>query len=185
MARALGLLLIAVLALGCSQAALEGLAAGLAAAGAAQPYAAPRSGKLMIFGGRNHQIYLGCLSCSEFESDSVFNRYGTFGSAYSAESIFNKHGDFGSRYSIFSACNPYASDPPVIVDSAGNFYGRLTVNRYHSQRTNSDRIANWIAAVCGSQGRGSGSQLPPDGSTSRVVKARLLIMGDALLWPGS
>jgi len=143
-----GLLLACAVILGCSPAAWEGIAAGLAAAGGT-PYSTAQSGKLMIFGGRNHQVYLGCLSCSEYESDSVFNAYSRFGSSYSAESIFNKYGEYGSRYSVFSACNPYASDPPVIVDSAGNFYGRLTVNQYHSQRTFIASAREWITAVCG------------------------------------
>jgi len=48
------------------------------------------------------------------------------------ESIWNHLSDYGSRYSI-GVCNPYASDPPVIVDSSGQYYGRLTPNAYHRQ----------------------------------------------------
>src|SRR5215469_18684009 len=55
--------------------------------------------KLMIFGGEDHKTYLGCLSCSEYSIDSVFNEYGTHGSRYSAESIWNHYSEFGSRYS--------------------------------------------------------------------------------------
>jgi len=102
----------------------------------------------MLFGGEDHKVYLGCLSCNEYASDSVLNRYGDHGSRYSDTSIFNKYGDYGSRYSSYSACNPYASDPPVIVDEEGGFYGRLTVNKYHPQRTRSEGLNAWIAGVC-------------------------------------
>lgn len=98
----------------------NGVAAGLAdtpATGAASSIF-PSSAELLIFGGQNHKVFLGCLNCSKYESNSVFNNYGTHGSKYSAESIFNTYGEYGSKYSSFSACNPYASDPPVIAGLA-------------------------------------------------------------------
>jgi len=104
--------------------------------------------KLMLFSGEGLRSYLGCLNCSQYASDSVFNQFGTHGSQYSAESVFNSYGQFGSRYSNESACNPYATDPPVIVDEGGNFYGRLTVNTYHLQATRNQTFLAWIAGVC-------------------------------------
>lgn len=121
------------------------MARGLQASNAAAPVA---SGKLMLFGGPGHRTYLGCLSCSRYEAESISNRYGTYGSRYSAESIFNRYGEFGSRYSDYSACNPYASDPPVLVDGGGNFYGRLTINQSHPDRVNRPELRAWIAGVC-------------------------------------
>lgn len=105
--------------------------------------------KLMIFGGDGHETYLGCLSCSEYAVDSVFNTYGPHGSAYSSESILNHFSEFGSAYSTYSACAAYASDPPVVVDGAGNSYGRLTMNRYNQQGFRNERIAGWLAGACG------------------------------------
>jgi hypothetical protein len=102
----------------------------------------------MLFGGRSHAQYLGCLNCSKYDSESVFNRYGEFGNKYSDTSIFNRYGDFGSRYSEYSACSPYADDPPVIVDQGSNFYGRLTVNRSHPQATRDANLLAWVHAVC-------------------------------------
>jgi hypothetical protein len=115
---------------------------------ASQP--AQRSmGKLMVFGGADHKTYLGCLNCGQYASDSVENTYGSFGSAYSTVSISNQFGEFGSPYSQYSACNPYSSDPPVVVDSAGNFYGRLTVNAYNPQRIRDESVVQWLAdKVC-------------------------------------
>ena len=103
--------------------------------------------ELLIFGGDGHKTFLGCLSCSEYSSDSVLNEYGSYGNEYRSDSIFNKYGRFGSDYSTHSACNTSASDPPVIVDRQGNYYGRLTLNSYKDQTRLGDVIA-WLAGVC-------------------------------------
>ena len=137
------------LASGCSSSLWQGVAQGMAAASpAGSAVSAYDSPKLMIFGGQAHKTYLGCLNCSAYAADSVLNQYGEHGSAYQSDSIFNKYGDFGSRYSDYSPCNPYASDPPVIVDGSGNFYGRLTVNAYQAQATRNQNWRSWIAGVC-------------------------------------
>jgi hypothetical protein len=101
---------------------------------------------LMLFGGDGHRTYLGCLNCSQYASDSVVNKYSTYGSQFSANSIFNRFGTFGSRYSNSSPCNPYATDPPVIVDPGGNFYGRLSTNASSPERAGN--WSAWIAGVC-------------------------------------
>lgn len=144
---------------GCSAAAWKGVAAGLAAGSQYQQppeqVQPPRPGqpplgptKLMLFGGSGHNTYLGCLNCPDTAPDSVFNTYGEHGNEYSQASIFNRYSDFGSGYSQYSACNKYAQDPPVIVDSAGQFYGRLTINQYGSQATSDVQIRAWLAGVC-------------------------------------
>ncbi len=142
------ILVAAVLTSSCSAAAwgafAEGYAAG--AAGAATP--ATAGTKLMLFGGPSHQTYLGCVNCNQYATDSIFNFYGKHGSAYGLESVVNQYSQFASPYSRYSACSPYAADPPVIVDGDGRFYGRLTVNTVHRQRTTSQRLLAWLAAVC-------------------------------------
>jgi hypothetical protein len=90
---------------------------------------------LLLFGGEGHRTFLGCLNCGRYESGSICNKYGPHGSKYSADSIWNKYGIFGSRHSSQSPWNRFASDPPVIVDNNGNFYGYLTANRSNPQRT--------------------------------------------------
>lgn len=145
------LLMLGLLQWSCSAAFWEGFGQGMASAG--NPGAsAPALGatKVMIFGGQGHATYLGCLSCPQYAPDSVFNAYGQHGSQYQTSSIFSAYGEFGSKYSTYSACNPYATDPPVIVDGNGHFYGRLTVNAYHPQVTTSERWRAWIAGVCAS-----------------------------------
>lgn len=121
-----------------------------AAAGAAgTPAPQSFSTKLMVFGGLNHKVYLGCLNCNEYASDSLFNSYGNNGSSYSAQSVWNHYSEFGSPYSTYSACNPYASDPPVIVDQSGTYYGRLTVNQYHPERGAGTKYYDWLTdTVC-------------------------------------
>lgn len=104
--------------------------------------------KLLIFGGANHRTFLGCL-CSEFDSDSVLNKYGTFGNPYSSETIWNKYGDYGSRYSDTSVCNRYATNPPVVVTSAGDFMGFLTLDRYKSGAITEPAVLAWLEkTVC-------------------------------------
>lgn len=41
-----------------------------------------------LYGGKDHDVYLGCLNCSSYNSDSIWNQYGTYGSSYNSKSIF-------------------------------------------------------------------------------------------------
>jgi hypothetical protein len=104
--------------------------------------------KLMIFGGEGHKAFLGCLSCSNSDPNSVSNSFGMHGSRYAPDSIFNSWGLYGSRDSKFSPCNPNATDPPVILSPEGQFCGRLSVNRHYRQPGNPD-IVPWLRqTVC-------------------------------------
>ena len=104
--------------------------------------------KLMIFGGEDHKTYLGCLSCSSMSVDSVVNSFGPHGSKFMSDSIFNTFGEYGGKFSNYSPCNSFATEPPVIVDEQGDFYGRLTINKLHPQAAQSDALQQWIAGVC-------------------------------------
>ena len=110
------------------------------------PQQALRS-KLMIFGGDDHKTYLGCLNCNDLALDSIFNRYGPHGSRFASESIWNRFGVYGSRFSNNSPWSRYATEPPVIVDGDGKFYGRFTVNRFHSERTRIPEFLKLIEAL--------------------------------------
>lgn len=114
------------------------------------PSGSAAQGKIMIFGGSEHDTYLGCLSCSEYSSESVFNEFSQFGSSYSTNSIYNSLSRFGSRLSTYSACSRTASDPPVIVNQDGDYYGRLTINNSHPDQISSREILSWLRSVCGS-----------------------------------
>lgn len=95
---------------------------------------------LLIYGGSDHDVFLGKLNADCYDSESIWNEYGTYGSKYSSKSIWN---EYGSEYSSYSPWNEYASTPPVVVDSRGNFYGYLTANEFISQRYSS-RLVDFI-----------------------------------------
>jgi hypothetical protein len=103
--------------------------------------------RLLLFGGPSHKTFLGCLNCPESTSDSVQNKDGQFGSDIQSSSVFNQFGAYGSSSSQWSACNSSASDPPVIVDSAGKFYGRLTVNTTRTDAVRDQTVASWLRTV--------------------------------------
>ena len=42
---------------------------------------------LHLYGGKNHDVYLGCLNCDAYNSNSIWNEYGTYGSKYNSNSI--------------------------------------------------------------------------------------------------
>lgn len=78
------------------------------------------------------KVFLGMLTPSDrYGSDSIWNKYGDYGSKYSSNSIWNTYGDYGSKYSNKSAFNSYATDPPMIVSRDGKLIGYLTENTLH------------------------------------------------------
>lgn len=79
------------------------------------------------------RTYLGKLTTNKYDDESIFNEYGKYGSKYSTYSIFNEYGTYGSKYSNESAFNEYASNPPIIVDSEGEFICYLTADEYNSK----------------------------------------------------
>ena len=95
---------------------------------------------LKIYGGADHDVYLGKLNASKFDSESIWNSFGTYGNHYNSNSIWNSYGTYGSEYSSYSPFNEYASNPPVLVDDDGNFYGYFTINAYKSKRANFDLV---------------------------------------------
>ncbi len=98
---------------------------------------------LLLFGGKDHKTFLGCLNCVSTSSLSVCNNYGTYGSKYEDDSIWNPYGDFGSKYEDYSPWNKYTDEAPIIVDKDGGSYGYFSLNKYHQDRT---RIS-WLVAI--------------------------------------
>ena len=149
------LLLMILVAVGTARCATGGLgledAYGNAAAASTtrgQSPMPPSSAPRLIFGGVDHRIFLGCLNCNQYDSKSVDNKFGEYGSPYSATSIFNPYSEYGSRYSATSACNEYASDPPIVVDESGLFIGSLSLNRYARTPLRDGYRRAWLAAIC-------------------------------------
>lgn len=73
--------------------------------------------------------YLGKITSNKYDSDSICNKYGDYGSAYSDKSMFNKYGDYGSSYSNKSPNNSFATNPPIIVIN-GESRGYITTNTF-------------------------------------------------------
>jgi hypothetical protein len=83
--------------------------------------------------------FLGCLTCNKYDSESICNKYGTYGSKYSSESIWNKYGTYGSKYSSESPWNKYSTNGPKIYNKEGEYYGRYTINIYDSDSSELSR----------------------------------------------
>lgn len=107
--------------------------------------------EILIFGGDNNKEFLGCLTCNEYASNSVWNDM----SQYGWENSFGKWNPFGqykNPYSSHSACNSYSSGGPVLVDKQGNFYGRLTINEYADKSicgySGNEKICRALKVMC-------------------------------------
>lgn len=88
--------------------------------------------------------FLGKLSLNRYDSESISNIYGEYGSKYSSTSILNQYSSYGSKYSSLSPYNQYTSTPPIIY-LRGNKYGHLTKNKYVGlTRLDPDELFSWM-----------------------------------------
>jgi len=87
-------------------------------------------GSTSLYADDDDHTYLGKITLNNYDADSIFNEYGTYGSKYSSESIFNEYGPYGGKYGSYSPFNEYTSSPPFVVDTSGYTLGRLSANRY-------------------------------------------------------
>ncbi len=62
--------------------------------------------------------------------------------------IYNLDRQFGSTHSELSACDKFATDPPVIVDGDGKVYGRLTLNLNLVGAVKDHWVLNWLSELC-------------------------------------
>lgn len=95
---------------------------------------------LLLFAGKDHDKFLGCLNCGLHASASIWNAFGQYGSPYNSDSIWNRYGTWGSPYNSYSPWNKYSTSAPVIVDKDGTFYGYFSANAYLNKRTQ----INWL-----------------------------------------
>lgn len=77
--------------------------------------------------------FLGKITSNKYETDSILNKYGTYGSKYSSTSIFNQYSQYGSKYGSYSVNNPYCTTPPKLF-LKGKFVGHVSVNKYVSNQ---------------------------------------------------
>jgi len=84
--------------------------------------------------------HLGCYggfgsSCSQFSPDSIENMFGK-GSEFDPDSLTNEFGKYGSRFSQESWTNPFATEPPAVIQLDESRYdsgykGDLTENDFN------------------------------------------------------
>lgn len=91
--------------------------------------------QLKLYGGKNYDVFLGCLNCSTDDINSVWSNYSVYGSMHNAKSIWNPDGKFGSKTSDYSPFNRKAKCPPVILDKNGKSHGYVTVNKKFPKRS--------------------------------------------------
>jgi hypothetical protein len=87
-----------------------------------------------IFGGSDHKKLLGCLTCEPSDANSIFNSGGDFGHCGGlafdnlyCHTLLSAFGTAGLVADATSACGPGSSNPPVLVDPDGGYYGRFSV----------------------------------------------------------
>ena len=95
---------------------------------------------LYIYAGANEKDYLGKLNASRYDSESIWNSYGTYGNKYNSKCIWNAYGTYGNEYNSNCPFNEYGSNPPVLRDKNGKFYGYFTANKYKANRANYELI---------------------------------------------
>ncbi|MEO9953653.1 hypothetical protein [Nonlabens sp.] len=95
------------------------------------------SQNLHLYGGSDYTEYLGCLDCSRFDSKSIWNAFGDYGSSFSNTSIWNDLNNYGDDNNPLSPWNTVSNKAPKIVDDAGKFQGYLTANPSLKEKSNS------------------------------------------------
>ena len=88
-------------------------------------------------------VFLGNVNRDKFDTNSLVNPYGQYGSRYSAESIFNAYSQYGSPYGSESPYNKVSTTPPMFVKN-GETLGYLTVNQYLTPRLAPNEFIKWL-----------------------------------------
>lgn len=89
------------------------------------------------------KVYLGKLTTNEFDTDSIYNEFGSFGSEFSQTSIWNEFSTYGSELSSKSAFNDLAPSPPIIVFK-GKIIGYLTTNTVKTNAIAPNALKSWL-----------------------------------------
>jgi len=69
---------------------------------------------MFIFAQDDKQQYLGKITTNKFDSESIINEFGSYGSEFSSTSIRNEFSTYGSEFGTYSAYNEFASYPPIV-----------------------------------------------------------------------
>ena len=87
--------------------------------------------------------YLGRITRNQYDTNSLLNVYGPYGSRYSSTSIFNPYSQYGSKYGQFSVNNPYCSVPPQLFIQ-GKLIGHVSKNQYVSDLIPTDAFLHTL-----------------------------------------
>jgi hypothetical protein len=87
--------------------------------------------------------YLGKITNS-FDSESIFNEFGTYGNEFSSDSIWNEFSTFGNEFNSHSPFNEFSSSPPMIIKNQ-KVIGYLSTN----DSIKASVSPNILKAMCG------------------------------------
>lgn len=101
-------------------------------------------GEVIIMGGENQNVFLGCLSCSKVHYYSFFRE----GFIYGETSPWSDP-SFTEANSEFSCCNEDAKYPPVILDKNRRIIGKLNSNPNIDIGYKSEKVRKYLATqIC-------------------------------------
>ena len=89
--------------------------------------------RIIAYDGEDYTVYLGNFTDS-FDTNSIWNSFGTYGNQFSSESIWNEFGEYGNEYSSYSPWNEYSSNPPILVDDEWNIVDYFSCGYLASDR---------------------------------------------------
>lgn len=75
----------------------------------------------------DENTFLGKIT-NAFDSDSIFNEFGTYGNPFSSKSIWNEFSTFGNKFNSYSPFNSFSSSPPMIIKDK-KVIGYLSANK--------------------------------------------------------
>ncbi|BDA76497.1 hypothetical protein CAL7716_106630 (plasmid) [Calothrix sp. PCC 7716] len=84
----------------------------------------------------NDGTFLGVVNNDAYDSDSICNPYGRYGSPYGI-GIFNTYGRNGGAYSNIGAYSEYARKPPLLIED-GQAVAYITKNPNFQSRIDPD-----------------------------------------------
>ena len=87
--------------------------------------------------------FLGSLSTSPFDTNSIFNKFSPYGNQLSPTCIFNNFSAYGNHFSQLSPFNPFSHTPPKIL-IRGEFAAHLTKNENLRPRVDPNELERWV-----------------------------------------
>ena len=81
----------------------------------------------VIIGQDSNKTFLGKVT-SSYDSQSIFNEFGTYGNEFSSKSIWNEFSTFGNEFNSNSPFNEFSSSPPMLIKNR-KILGYLSANK--------------------------------------------------------